>query len=119
MTGTTARSQDCINNYDNGGIITMKTEVYIEIGFDGKVRKFVYGNGYYTKIYKQYSRQLEDWVSRLSGLLESKRYTKEQIKNILKHCYQRGYYVTNNYYIKPASLVQRVLEVGYENLEIV
>ena len=30
----------------------MKTEVYIETGFDGKVRKFVYGNGYYTKIYK-------------------------------------------------------------------
>ena len=55
----------------------MKTEVYIEIGFDGKARKFVYGNGYYTKIYKQYSRQLEDWASRLSGLLESKRYTKE------------------------------------------
>ena len=24
MTGTTARSQDCINNNDNGGIITMK-----------------------------------------------------------------------------------------------
>ena len=97
----------------------MKTEVYIETGFDGKTRKFVYGNGYYTKIYKQYSRTLEDWASRLSGLLENKRYTKEQIKNILKHCYQRGYYVTNNYYIKPASLVQRVLELGYENLEVV
>lgn len=26
MTGTTARSQDCINNNDNGGIITMKTK---------------------------------------------------------------------------------------------
>lgn len=25
MTGTTARSQDCINNNDNGGIIAMKT----------------------------------------------------------------------------------------------
>ena len=26
MTGMTARSQDCINNNDNGGIITMKTK---------------------------------------------------------------------------------------------
>ena len=26
MTGTTARSQDCINNNDNGGIIIMKNE---------------------------------------------------------------------------------------------
>lgn len=25
MTGMTARSQDCINNNDNGGIVTMKT----------------------------------------------------------------------------------------------
>ena len=29
--------------------------VYIETGYDGKERKFVYGNGYYRKIYKQYS----------------------------------------------------------------
>ena len=97
----------------------MKTEVYIEIGFDGKARKFVYGNGYYTKIYKQYSITCGEWASRLSDLLESKGYTKEQIKNILKYCYQRGYYVTNNYYIKPESLIQRVLELGYENLEYV
>ena len=94
-------------------------DVYNEIGCDGKSTKFIYGNGAYYKIYKQYSRTPGEWASRLSGLLESKRYTKEQIKNILKHCYQRGYYVTNNYYIKPASLVQRVLELGYENLEIV
>ena len=27
--------------------------VYIETGYDGKERKFVYGSGYYRKIYKQ------------------------------------------------------------------
>lgn len=97
----------------------MTIKVYIETGFDGKARKFVYGNGYYTKIYKQYSRELNMWFLRLSTLLEKKKYNEEQITNIVRHCYKRGYYVTNNYYIKPETLVQRVLELGYSNLECV
>ena len=97
----------------------MTAEVHTEIGFDGKSRKYVCGNGYYQKIYKQYSRPLDMWISRFYNLLVKARYNKEQIKKIISHCYKKGYYVTNNYYIKPETLAQRVLELGYSNLECV
>lgn len=32
--------------------------VYIETDYDGKEREFIYGNGYYSKIYKQYKKSL-------------------------------------------------------------
>lgn len=48
MTGTTARSQDCINNNDNGGIIAMKTKqellemLYSRLAElqDGRIKEF-------------------------------------------------------------------------------
>ena len=87
--------------------------VYIETGYDGKERKFVYGNGYYRKIYKQYKKSLNAWIEQLTKLLYKAKYDKEQIHNIVNHCYDRGYFVSSNYYIKPCSLVQRVNELGY------
>ena len=105
--------------YDMIGSVETTATVYTEIGFDGKSRKYICGNGYYKKIYKQYSRPLYMWVTRLNNLLIKTKYNGEQIKNIINHCYKKGYYVTNNYYIKPDTLVQRVLELGYSNLECV
>ena len=93
--------------------------VYIETGYDGKERKFVYGNGYYRKIYKQYKKSLNAWIEQLTKLLYKSKYNQEQIHNIINHCYDRGYFVSSNYYIKPCSLVQRVNELGYNDLEIV
>lgn len=97
----------------------MVIEVYNEIGFDGKSRRYVYGNGHYHKIYKQYSRTLDMWLTRFNNLLIKAKYSREEIEDIISHCYKRGYYVTNNYYIKPETLVQRVLELGYDNLKCV
>ena len=93
--------------------------VYIETGYDGKERKFVYGNGYYRKIYKQYKKSLNSWIEQFTKLLCKAKYNQEQIYNIINHCYNRGYFVSSNYYIKPCSLVQRVNELGYNDLEIV
>lgn len=93
--------------------------VYIETGYDGKERKFVYGNGYYSKIYKQYKKPLDLWIEQLARLLTKAKYNQEQTHNIINHCYGRGYFVSDNYYIKPYSLVQRVNELGYDNLEII
>lgn len=93
--------------------------VYIETGYDGKERKFVYGNGYYKRIYKQHKKSLNVWIEQFTKLLLKAKYNQEQIHNIVNHCYDRGYYVSSNYYIKPRSLVQRVNELGYDDLEIV
>lgn len=97
----------------------VKMTVYIETGYDGKERKFVYGNGYYRKIYKQYKKSLNAWIEQLSKLLCKAKYNQDQIHNIVNHCYNRGYFVSSNYYVKPCSLVQRVNELGYDDLEIV
>lgn len=93
--------------------------VYAEIGIDGKTRKFVYGNGYYNKIYKQYKRSLNIWIERLGKLLTKAGYNQEEMGNIITHCYNRGYFISSNYYVKPTSLVQRIIELGYDNLEYV
>lgn len=93
--------------------------VYAEIGIDGKTRKFVCGNGYYNKIYKQYKRSLNIWIERLEKLLTKAGYNQKEMNNIITHCYNRGYFISSNYYVKPTSLVQRVNELGYDNLEYV
>ena len=81
--------------------------VYIETGYDGKERKFVYGSGYYRKIYKQYKKSLNSWIEQLTKLLYKAKYNQEQIHNIVNHCYDRGYFVSSNYDISitgPGSL---------------
>jgi hypothetical protein len=93
-------------------------EIYIETGFDGRKRKFVYGNGYYTKIYKQYKKSLSSWIEKLQTLLRKAKYNDEQVHEIINRCYESGYFVSSNFYVKPESLVQRVLELGYKNLDI-
>lgn len=93
--------------------------VHTETGCDGKERMFVYGNGYYTKIYKQYKKPLNLWIEQFTKLLLKSSYDEEQVHNIINHCYDRGYFVSSNYYIKPCLLVQRVNELGYDNLDVV
>lgn len=80
---------------------------------------FVYGNGYYQKIYKQYKKSLNDWTERIWKLSVKAKYNQAQAKEIVDHCYDRGYFVSSNYYIKPALLVQRVIELGIDDLEYV
>lgn len=92
--------------------------VYKEIGYDGKEKLFVYGNGYYKKIYRKYKKSLNSWIDQIKKLLFKAGYTEEQAHEILNHCYDRGYFVSSNYYIKPNSLVQRIIELGYDNLNL-
>ena len=93
--------------------------VYVEVGYDGTEKNFVYGNGYYTKIYKQYKKSLNSWLEQFTKLLFKAKYNEEEIHDIINHCYNRGYFISSNYYVKPRSLVQRVLELGFDNLECV
>lgn len=97
----------------------MTIAVYQHKGYDGKIKQFVYGSGYYPYIYKQRSLVFTEWVDRLQKRLIKAKYNMEQINNIVTHCIDKGYYVADKYYIKPDSLVQRVNELGYKDLECV
>lgn len=55
--------------------------VYKEIGYDGKEKLFVYGNGYYQKIYKQRKKSLNLWIDQLKKIylkqdIAKNKYTK-------------------------------------------
>ena len=59
--------------------------VYIETGYDGKERKFVYGNGYYRKIYKQYKKSLNNFL--FLNIIYSSNLTMEYEFHMFKYCH--------------------------------
>jgi len=97
----------------------MAITVYQHKGYDGKIKQFVYGSGYYPYIYKQRSLVFTEWIDKLQKRLIKAKYSIEQINNIVTHCINKGYYIADKYYIKPDSLVQRINDLGYKDLECV
>ena len=63
MTGTTARSQDCINNNDNGGIITMKK--YLVSWID---RGASHNGVFYAHNMKELREQTEYLTGHITGI---------------------------------------------------
>ena len=64
----------------------MTIAVYQHKGYDGKIKQFVYGSGYYPYIYKQRSLVFTEWVDKLQKRLIKAKYNIEQINNIVTHC---------------------------------
>ena len=64
----------------------MTIAVYQHKGYDGKIKQFVYGSGYYPYIYKQRSLVFTEWVDKLQKRLIKAKYNIEQINNIVIHC---------------------------------
>lgn len=93
-------------------------EIYKEVGYDGKTKEFVHGGHYYNKIYKQYRRTRAEWIKAFVNALEKSKYNKEEQVEIINHCLLNKYYVSEQFYVKPSILVQRLNELGYANLDI-
>ena len=94
MTGTTARSQDCINNNDNGGIIIMKTKMENSLNeiLKDLNRDLSKKIEHYTEIIndlKESANSLrgnftddDNYIEHISKLTETARILKYEIKTI-------------------------------------
>ena len=74
--------------------------------------------GYYVKIYKQYRKTRSDWIKIFVKLLEKSKYSTEEAVEIVSNCLEKRYWISEQFYIKPSSLVQRINELGLDNLEM-
>ena len=95
-------------------------EIHAFISFDDKVRYYTYAKNGQTYIYKQRKKSLEKWALQLAKKLQKAKFTSEEILYIVPYfIYQKGYWINEYFYMPEWKIVQRLCELGIEDIEYV
>ena len=94
-------------------------EIHAFISFDDKVRYYTYAKNGQTYIYKQRKKSLEKWALQLAKKLQKAKFNKDDIFYTLSYFYKKGYWINEYFYMPEWKIVQRLCELGIEDIEYV